>query len=213
MKKSNISNGVKKFETPALPYDYNALEPYIDEATMKIHHDKHHVAYTTNFNKALGGHPELANQSAEEILKNLNSLPEDIRAAVRNHGGGHAHHSLFWEIMTPADKSGQPQGELLQALNDAFGSVEKFKEQLNQAAMGVFGAGWAWLSLADGQLIIEKTSNQDSPYSLGHTPLLGIDVWEHSYYLKYQNRRQEFVDNFFNIINWEKVAAKYQTAK
>lgn len=204
---------MSQFTTPALPYDYNALEPYIDEATMKIHHDKHHVAYTTNFNKALENHPQLAKKSAEEILGDLNSVPEDIRAAVKNHGGGHVHHSLFWEIMAPADKAGRPEGELLQALNDTFGSLEKFKEELSQAAMTVFGSGWAWLSVADGQLIIEKTSNQDSPYSLGHTPLLGIDVWEHSYYLKYQNRRAEFVENFFSIINWAKVAAKYQASK
>lgn len=202
-----------KFETPALPYDYNALEPYIDEATMKIHHDKHHVAYTTNFNKALEGHSELDGKSAEEILSELNNLPEDIKGAVRNHGGGHVHHSLFWEIMGPADKNTAPQGALLEAINSSFGSFDKFKEEFTTAAMTVFGAGWAWLSLDNGKLIIEKTSNQDSPYSLGHTPLMGIDVWEHSYYLKYQNRRAEFVENFFNVINWSKVSEKYQEAK
>jgi len=201
------------FNTPDLPYDYNALEPYIDEATMKIHHDKHHVAYTTNFNKALENYPKIAEQSAEDILRNLNSLPEDIKAAVRNHGGGHVHHSLFWEIMGPEDKNSDPQGELLQAINSSFGSFEKFKEEFTTAAMTVFGSGWAWLSIAEGQLIIEKTSNQDSPYSLGHTPIMGIDVWEHSYYLKYQNRRAEFVENFFKVINWSKVAEKYQTSK
>jgi len=204
---------MSKFETPALPYDYNALEPYIDEATMKIHHNKHHVAYTTNFNKALEAYPKIAEQSAEDILTNIDSLPEEIRQAVKNHGGGHVHHSFFWEIMTPADQSGQPEGELLQTMNDAFGSFEKFKEEFTKAAMTTFGSGWAWLSVADNKLIIEQTSKQDSPYSLGHTPILGIDVWEHAYYLKYQNRRAEFVENFFNVINWLKVAEKYQATK
>lgn len=203
---------MSKFETPALPYAYNALEPYIDEETMKIHHDKHHVAYTTNFNKALENYPEIAQQSAEEILKNLASLPEEIRPAVKNHGGGHVHHSLFWEIMTPSKENNQPSGELLAAINKTFGSLEKFKEEFTTAAMTVFGSGWAWLSVANGQLIIEKTINQDSPYSLDHEPILGIDVWEHAYYLKYQNRRAEFVENFFNVINWLKVAENYQTA-
>ena len=204
---------MNKFATPALPYDYNALEPYIDEATMKIHHDKHHVAYTTNFNKALETYPKIADQSAEDILKNIDSLPEDIKIAVKNHGGGHVHHSFFWEIMAPAGKGGQPEGELLQAINETFGSLDKFKEEFTTAAMTVFGSGWAWLSVAGGKLIIEKTSKQDSPYSLGHTPILGIDVWEHAYYLKYQNRRAEFVENFFNVINWKKVAKIYQAAK
>lgn len=204
---------MKKFETPPLPYDYNALEPYIDEATMQIHHDKHHVAYTTNFNKALENYPKLAEQSAEDILKNIDSVPEDVRAAVKNHGGGHVHHSFFWEIMTPADKSGEPEGELLQAINKDFGSVDKFKEEFTQAAMTVFGSGWAWLVVSDGKLEITKTSNQDSPYSSGHTPILGIDVWEHSYYLKYQNKRAEFVANFYNVINWQAVAEKYLEAK
>lgn len=203
---------MNKFETPPLPYAYNALEPYIDEATMKIHHDKHHVAYTTNFNKALENYPEIAQQSAEEILKNLASLPEEIRPAVKNHGGGHVHHSFFWEIMAPAKENNQPSGELLEALSKTFGSLEKFKEEFTAAAMTVFGSGWAWLSVVDEKLIIEKTSNQDSPYSLGHQPILGIDVWEHAYYLKYQNRRVEFVENFFNVINWLKVAEKYQVA-
>jgi superoxide dismutase, Fe-Mn family len=204
---------MSKFETPALPYEYNGLEPYIDEATMKIHHDKHHVAYTTNFNKALEKYPKIAQQSAEDILRNIDSLPEDIRAAAKNHGGGHVHHSFFWEIMAPAGQGGQPEGELLQAIVKAFGSLEKFKEEFTQAAMTVFGSGWAWLSIVDGQLAIEKTSKQDSPYSLGHTPILGIDVWEHSYYLKYQNRRAEFVESFFNVINWLKVAQLYQASK
>lgn len=203
---------MNKFDTPALPYAYNALEPYIDEETMKIHHDKHHVAYTTNFNKALENYPEIAQQSAEKILKNLDSLPEEIKLAVKNHGGGHVHHSFFWEIMAPAKENNQPTGDLLEAITKTFGSLEKFKEEFTAAAMTVFGSGWAWLSVVDGKLIIEKTSNQDSPYSLGHEPILGIDVWEHSYYLKYQNRRVEFVESFFNVINWLKVAENYKVA-
>jgi len=204
---------MKKFVTPPLPYAYNALEPYIDEETMKIHHDKHHLAYTTNFNKALESHPELFEKSAEDILRDLASVPDDIKMAVKNHGGGHVHHSFFWEIMAPAGQGGQAEGELLQAINDAFGSLAKFKEEFTAAAMGVFGSGWAWLSVVDGKLVIEKTSNQDSPWSLGHQAILGIDVWEHSYYLKYQNRRAEFVENFFNVINWLKVAQNYQATK
>ena len=202
-----------KFKTPPLPYDYNALEPYIDEETMKIHHDKHHVAYTTNFNLALEKYPKLAEQSAEDILRNIETVPEDARAAVKNHGGGHVHHGLFWEILAPAVDSGEPEGELVQAIVDSFDSLDKFKEEFGKTAMTVFGAGWAWLSVAEGKLIIEKTSNQDSPYSLGHTPILGIDVWEHAYYLKYQNRRAEFVENFWRVINWKEVGEKFAQAK
>lgn len=203
---------MNKFTTPDLPYAYDALEPYIDEETMKIHHDKHHVAYTTNFNKALESHPELFEKSAEDILRNLSSVPEDIKAAVKNHGGGHVHHSLFWEIMAPAE-GGQAEGKLSEAIVDTFGSFDKFKEEFTQAAMTVFGSGWAWLSVDNGKLIIEKTGNQDSPYSLGHTPILGIDVWEHSYYLKYQNRRAEFVENFWKVINWQAVGEKFEQVK
>jgi superoxide dismutase, Fe-Mn family len=204
---------MKKFETPSLPYDYNALEPYIDEETMVIHHDKHHVAYTTNFNKALEAHPELYKKSAEEILSDLDSVPEDIRLAVRNHGGGHVHHSFFWQIMGPDNKDAKPEGDLLTDIEATFGSWEKFKEEFTQAAMTVFGSGWAWLVLVDGKLEISKTGNQDSPYSLGQQPILAIDVWEHSYYLKYQNKRAEFVDNFWQVINWSQVAKFYQAAK
>ena len=201
---------MKQFETPALGYDYNALEPYIDEETMHIHHDKHHVAYTTNFNKALESHPELEYETAEDYLRNLDKMPEDIKLAVKNHGGGHVHHSLFWQIMGQAKTNGQLEGELLEAVNQAFGSFDKFKEEFEKAAMTVFGSGWAWLSLDENKkLIIEKTANQDSPYSLNHTPLMGIDVWEHSYYLKYQNRRLEFVQNFWNVINWKAVTELY----
>ncbi|MDD5749922.1 MAG: superoxide dismutase [Patescibacteria group bacterium] len=201
---------MKEFQTPDLPYAYDALEPYIDEATMRVHHDKHHVAYTNNFNKALSQHPELNYENAEDILQDLDKLPEDIKLAVKNHGGGHVHHNIFWQIMGPADKNQLPSGELLMAINSTFGSFEAFKEQFEQVAMTVFGAGWAWLSLdKNKKLIIEKTPNQDSPYSLGHNPVMGIDVWEHAYYLKYQNRRLEFVQNFWSVINWQAVGQKY----
>ncbi|MBU1202726.1 superoxide dismutase [Patescibacteria group bacterium] len=214
MQNPNISNGVTEFKTPDLQYPYNALEPYIDEETMKIHHDKHQVAYTTNFNKALESHPELFAKSAEEILRDLASVPDDIKMAVKNHGGGHVHHSLFWEIMGPVEQNGQLEGELLEIIDETFGSFDEFKTQFEQAAMTVFGAGWAWLSLDENKkLIIEKTSNQDSPLSLGHTPIMGIDVWEHSYYLKYQNRRLEFVQNFWQVINWKAVSKKYSENK
>lgn len=202
-----------KFETPPLPYDYKALEPYIDEATMQIHHDKHHVAYTTNFNKALEGVDGLENKSAEDILRDLESLPEDVRNAVKNHGGGHVHHSFFWEIMRPAQDNNAPQGELLEAIEKTFSSFEKFRESFTQAAMTVFGSGWAWLVVENNELKITQTSKQDSPYSLGQNPILGIDVWEHSYYLKYQNKRAEFVEAFWNVINWDKVAEHYSANK
>lgn len=204
---------MKKFETPALPYSYDALEPYVDKETMTIHHDKHHVAYTTNFNKALESHPELYEKTAEEILQNLADVPEDIRAAVKNHGGGHVHHSLFWEIMAPNDDSRTPSGELVKALEEKFGSFEKFKEEFSNSAMTVFGSGWAWLALKDGELEIVKTSKQDSPYTEGYQPILGIDVWEHSYYLKYQNRRAEFVEAWWNVVNWDKVSELYTNNK
>ncbi|MBT4849386.1 superoxide dismutase [Candidatus Parcubacteria bacterium] len=204
---------MNKFETPSLPYDYNALEPHIDEATMKIHHDKHHVAYTTNFNKALESVANLDGKSAEDILKNLDSIPEDARNAIKNHGGGHVHHSFFWEIMRPGQNNNAPEGELLEAINKTFGSFEKFREEFSQSAMTVFGSGWAWLVVDGGDLKITQTSKQDSPYSLGHIPVLGIDVWEHSYYLKYENKRADFVDAFWNIINWTKVAENYSASK
>ncbi len=201
------------FQTPPLPYDYQALEPYIDEATMRVHHDKHHVGYTTKLNKALEKYPKLTEQSAENILKNIEAVPEDIRTAVKNNGGGHVHHSFFWQIMAPQGQGGQPEGELLEAINQTFGNLENFKQQFSEAATGIFGSGWAWLSVDGGKLIIETTANQDSPYSLGHSPILAIDVWEHAYYLKYQNQRGEFVANFWEIINWKEVAKKYQASK
>lgn len=200
-----------QFTTPDLPYAYDALEPYIDKATMEVHHDKHHVAYTTNLNKALEKYPQFFEKSIEDILKNLESVPEDVRTQVKNHGGGHLHHNIFWEIMTPVKNYQAPASEILQAINKDFGNFENFKTELTTAATTVFGSGWAWLSQANGKLIIEKTANQDSPYSLGHTPLLGIDVWEHAYYLKYQNRRPEYITNFWNIINWSKVNERFTT--
>jgi len=199
----------KQFTTPELSYAYDALEPYIDKETMMIHHDKHHVTYTTNLNKALEKYPDWFDKSIENILSNLNAVPEDIRLAVKNHGGGHLHHNIFWEILGPAKDNNLPSGKLLEAIEKNFGSFDKFKEELNNAATTVFGSGWAWLSLVDNKLVIEKTANQDSPYSLGHTPLLGIDVWEHAYYLKYQNRRAEYLQNFWPIINWSKVEEKF----
>ncbi len=204
---------MEKFTTPSLPYEYNALEPYMDEETIKVHHDKHHVAYTTNFNKALENNPELFDKTAEAILQDIDSVPEEIKTAIKNHGGGHVHHSILWETIRPGKENNLPEGELLEAINDTFESFDNFKEELTKASMTVFGSGWAWLSLDNGKLIIEKTLNQDSPYSLNHTPLFGIDVWEHAYYLKYQNRRNKFIENFFKIINWDKVQEKYLNNK
>jgi len=204
---------MEKFTTPSLPYEYNALEPYMDEETIKVHHDKHHVAYTTNFNKALENNPELFDKTAEAILQDIDSVPEEIKTAIKNHGGGHVHHSILWETIRPGKENNLPEGELLEAINDTFESFDNFKEELTKASMTVFGSGWAWLSLDNGKLLIEKTLNQDSPYSLNHTPLFGIDVWEHAYYLKYQNRRNKFIENFFKIINWDKVQEKYLNNK
>ncbi len=204
---------MEKFTTPSLPYEYNALEPYMDEETMKVHHDKHHVAYTTNFNKALENNPELFDKTAEEILQDIDNVHEEIKTAVKNHGGGHVHHSILWETIRHGKENNLPEGELLEAINNTFESFDNFKEELTKASMAMFGSGWAWLSLDNDKLIIEKTLNQDSPYSLNHIPLFGIDVWEHAYYLKYQNRRNEFVENFFKIINWDKVQEKYLNNK
>ncbi len=202
----------KQFITPDLPYAYNALEPYIDEATMRVHHDKHHEAYTTNLNKALEKYPEWYEKSVEEILKSLDQVPEDVRLAVKNHAGGHLHHNILWETLTPA-KGQMPEGELLQAINESFESFDNFKEGFTKMAMSVFGSGWAWLSLDKGKLIIDKTANQDSPYSTGYTPLFGFDVWEHAYYLKYQNRRAEYLENIWPIINWDKINEQYKKFK
>jgi superoxide dismutase, Fe-Mn family len=196
-----------KHELPKLPYDYNALEPFIDEQTMRIHHTKHHQTYVDKLNAAIEKHPELSGKSAEELIKNLESIPQDIRAAVRNHGGGHANHSMFWLLLK---KDSQPHGEVLDAINRDFGSLDKFKEAFIAAANNHFGSGWAWLVVSQGKLEIVTTSNQDNPISQGKHPILGLDVWEHAYYLKYQNKRPDYTAAFFNVINWEQVAKYYE---
>ncbi len=197
------------FTLPPLPYAFDALEPYIDAQTMQIHHDKHHAAYVANLNKAVAG-TSLADMKLEDILRDLNAVPENIRTAVRNHGGGHANHTLFWQILGK-DAPPQPKGALLSAIERKFGSFDAFKAQFSKAATGVFGSGWAWLSLdAEKQLRIETTPNQDTPLSSGRTPLLTIDVWEHAYYLKYQNRRPEYIEAFFKVVQWESVMESYE---
>ncbi len=200
------------YTLPELPYPYDALEPHIDARTMEIHHTKHHQAYINNVNKALEKYPELAAKPIEELIRGLASVPEDIRTAVRNHGGGHANHSLFWTILSP-NGGGEPGGDLAAAINGVFGSFENFKNQFTAAAAGVFGSGWAWLTVDGDTLVVEKTPNQDSPLSEGRTPILGIDVWEHAYYLKYQNRRPEYIAAFYNVINWDEVARRFAAAK
>ena len=196
---------------PPLPYDYNALEPHIDEQTMRIHHDKHHAAYVNNLNAALEKHPELADKSVEDLVKGINTVPEDIRTAVRNNGGGHINHTMFWEIMGPG-KGGEPTGRIGDAIKSAFGDFEKFKTQMNDAGVKRFGSGWAWLIDAGGKLVIESTANQDSPLMEGKKPVLGIDVWEHAYYLKYQNRRPDYLAAWWNVVNWDEVAARFAKA-
>ena len=197
------------FTLPPLPYDYNALEPHIDEQTMRIHHDKHHNAYVTNLNAALEAHPDLQKKSIEDLLSSIESLPEGIRTPVRNNGGGHANHTLFWEIMTPGGAR-EPEGALADAIGSAFGGFGQFKEQFAKACGSRFGSGWAWL-VADrgGALTIESTPNQDSPLMNGKRPLLGCDVWEHAYYLKYQNRRPDYVTAWWNVVNWSEVAKRH----
>ncbi|MFP4524485.1 MAG: superoxide dismutase [Candidatus Woesearchaeota archaeon] len=199
------------YETPDLPYDYDALEPYIDEQTMRLHHDKHHVAYTTKLNKAVEKHPELFDKPAEELIANLDEVPEDIRTAVRNHGGGHVNHAFFWPLMK---KDVPAEGPVVDAIKEQFGSMDEFKEEFANAAKGRFGSGWAWLVLDnDGQLEIMSTPNQDSPLTQGKTPLLALDMWEHSFYLKYQNRKQEYIDAWWHVVNWKKVNEHYEAAK
>lgn len=199
-------------ELPPLPYSYNDLEPHIDEQTMHIHHDKHHQAYVDNLNKALESHPELAGKSVEELVSDLTSIPEDIRGAVRNHGGGHANHKQFWETLNKKG-GGEPTGAVAQQISADFGSFAGFREQFSKAAMGRFGSGWAWLCFGkDKKLSILSTANQDSPLSEGLTPLLGLDVWEHAYYLKYQNRRAEYVEAWWNVVNWADVSARFDKA-
>ena len=195
------------FEVPPLPYEYNALEPHIDEATMKLHHDKHHQAYVTNANKALEG-TDWAEKSVEEVLRNLNQIPDDKRNAVRNNAGGHLNHSLFWEWMSP-DGGGEPDGDLASAIDSAFGSFSEFQDKLKAAGVGQFGSGWAWLVHDGSGLAVVSTPNQDTPISDGKTPLLGVDVWEHAYYLNYQNRRPDYIDAWWNVVNWAKVAEQF----
>jgi Fe-Mn family superoxide dismutase len=196
------------YSVPDLPYSYDALEPHIDEATMRVHHDKHHQAYVDKANAALEG-TQWADSDVEDVLKSLSDLPADKQAPVRNNGGGHYNHSLFWQMLSP-DGGGEPGGELGEAISSAFGSFDAFKEEFKNAGIGQFGSGWAWLVKdASGNLAVTKTANQDSPISDGQTPLLGADVWEHAYYLKYQNKRPEYLDAFWNVVNWDYVAEKF----
>ncbi|MCI1593600.1 superoxide dismutase SodA [Heyndrickxia oleronia] len=200
------------FELPQLPYAYDALEPHIDKETMNIHHTKHHNTYVTNLNAALEGNDELLNKSVEEVIANLDAVPEAKRTAVRNNGGGHANHSLFWKLLSP-NGGGEPTGELAEAINKKFGSLDKFKEEFATAAAGRFGSGWAWLVVNNGELEVTSTPNQDNPIMEGKTPILGLDVWEHAYYLNYQNRRPDYIKAFWNVINWDEVAKLYSAAK
>ena len=200
------------FSVPPLPYEYTALEPHVDEQTMRIHHDKHHAAYVTNLNAALEGLDALLALPVEALIARLEQVPEAKRAAVRNHGGGHANHSLFWEILG-ANAGGAPTGALATAIDGAFGSFTAMQEKVNAAAMGQFGSGWGWLVVADGKLDVIARPNQDSPLAEGKTPLLGVDVWEHAYYLHYQNRRPDYIAAFWNVINWDKVGERYAKAK
>jgi superoxide dismutase, Fe-Mn family len=203
------------YELPRLSYDYDALEPVIDEETMHLHHEKHHNTYVTNLNGALEKHPEADPGNVEELLADIGSVPDDIRTAVRNNGGGHSNHTMFWQIMGP-DGGGEPAGALADVIDSAFGSFEDFKERFALAAApgALFGSGWAWLLVSpDGTLAIETTSNQDSPLMEGKTPVLGLDVWEHAYYLKYQNRRPEYIENWWNVVAWDEVARRFEAAE
>ncbi len=198
-----------KFELPELEYDYDALEPFIDEATMKFHHDKHHQTYTDKLNASLEKHPEINVRSAEELLMNLNNVPEDIRTTVRNHGGGYVNHAFFWKILKTDTEI---KGKIKKEIQKKFGSFDKFKEEFTNLAITLFGSGWVWLVVSNEKLELVSTSNQDSPLTFGKIPILTIDLWEHAYYLKYQNRRQEYVNAFFNVINWERVEENYISA-
>jgi Fe-Mn family superoxide dismutase len=197
-----------------LPYSFDALEPHIDAKTMEIHHDKHHGTYVTNLNKALDGHADLQNKSIDDLLKNLDAIPENIRTAVRNNGGGHWNHSLFWPMMKKG-AGGEPKGDLATAINSAFGSFAGFQEKVSAAGVARFGSGWVWLLVRDGKLMIDSTQNQDTPYQLssGGKAVLGLDVWEHAYYLKYQNRRPDYIKEWWNTVNWDKAAELYSQAK
>lgn len=200
------------YELPELPYAYDALEPHIDKETMNIHHTKHHNTYVTNVNAALEGHDDLSSKSIEELVSDLNAVPEDIRTAVRNNGGGHANHSLFWQLLSP-NGGGLPTGAVADAINSKFGSFDEFKEKFEAAGKTRFGSGWAWLVVSNGELEVTSTPNQDSPLTEGKTPILGVDVWEHAYYLKYQNRRPDYLAAFWNVVNWDEVSKRYEAAK
>ena len=200
------------FKLPDLPYAFDALEPHIDARTMEIHHDKHHAAYTNKLNEALEKHPNLQSKSIEELLRSIDSVPEDIRTTVRNNGGGYANHALFWEIMGPKG-GGEPGGPLGAALKEKFGSFQDFRTKVSNAGATQFGSGWSWLVVdGSGALDVYSTPNQDSPYMKGHTPILGVDVWEHAYYLKYQNRRPDYLEAWWNTVNWDEVAKRYASA-
>lgn len=200
------------YTLPDLPYAFDALEPYIDEETMHLHHDKHHNTYVTNLNAAIEKHPELGEKTIEELLSDMDAVPTDIKTAVRNNGGGHANHSFFWKIMAP-NAGGEPTGAIKEAIDEAFGNFATFKEEFKKAAAGRFGSGWAWLVMENGKLAITSTANQDSPLMEGKTPILGLDVWEHAYYLKYKNVRPDYIEAFWNVVNWEEVNNRLSSAK
>jgi Fe-Mn family superoxide dismutase len=200
------------YELPSLPYDYAALEPYIDEATMKLHHDKHHQGYVTNLNGAVEKHPELGKKTPEELLKDLAGVPEDVRTAVRNNGGGHVNHTMFWQIMKPKG-GGEPSGAIAAQIKADFGSFEDFKKKFNEATAKQFGSGWGWVIFEGGKLKVVTSANQDNPISQGHYPILGNDVWEHAYYLKYQNKRADYLAAWWNLVNWDEVNKRFETAK
>lgn len=199
-----------KHELPDLPYAYNALEPHIDAQTMQLHHGKHHAAYVNKLNEALEKHPEVAEKPLEELLGDLAAVPEDIRTAVRNHGGGHLNHSMFWKMLCPSKESGQPEGKLAEAISASFGDLDGFKKQFGEAAGKIFGSGWAWLVLEGDKLAITVTPLQDNPIMQGKKPVLGLDVWEHAYYLKYQSKRPDYIEAWWNVVNWKEVAARLE---
>jgi Fe-Mn family superoxide dismutase len=207
------SQNYMAYELPPLPYPFNALEPHIDAKTMEIHHDKHHQAYITNANKALEGHPDLAAKPVDELLADLSKVPESIRTVIRNNAGGHSNHTFFWKIIGP-NAGGSPKGKLAEAINSTFGSFDQFKGELEKAGLGRFGSGWAWLVVnKEGKLQITSTANQDSPVSEGLTPVIGVDVWEHAYYLLYQNRRPDYLKAWWNVVNWDQAEKNFQAAK
>ncbi|ASZ07923.1 MULTISPECIES: superoxide dismutase [Enterococcus] len=200
------------YTLPDLPYAYDALEPYIDEETMHLHHDKHHNTYVTNLNAAIEKYPELGEKSVEELISDMDAIPEDIKTAVRNNGGGHANHSFFWKIMAP-NAGGEPTGAIKEAIDAAFGDFASFKAEFKTAATGRFGSGWAWLAVDNGKLVVTSTANQDSPLMEGQIPVLGLDVWEHAYYLNYKNVRPDYIEAFWNLVNWDEVNKQFEQAK